>query len=71
MLKKGPSVVILTRGGEGATGYLANGEEVQVPAVKAEIVDTVGAGDTFNAGVLANMSELGQLHKYALGTLAP
>ena len=71
LLKKGPSVVILTRGGEGATGYLANGEEVQVPAVKAEIVDTVGAGDTFNAGVLAKMSELRQLHKSALGTLAP
>lgn len=71
LLKKGPSVVILTRGGEGATGYLANGEEVQVPVVKAEIVDTVGAGDTFNAGVLAKMSELGQLHKSALATLAP
>lgn len=71
LLKKGPSVVILTRGGEGATGYLANGEDVQVPAVKAEIVDTVGAGDTFNAGVLAKMSELGQLHKSALGTLSP
>ncbi|MFG6611300.1 carbohydrate kinase [Sulfitobacter sp. 1A12057] len=71
LLKKGPSVVILTRGGEGASGYLANGEEVQVPAVKAEIVDTVGAGDTFNAGVLAKMSELGQLHKSALVTLAP
>ena len=71
LLEKGPSVVILTRGGEGATGYLANGEEVQVPAVKAEIVDTVGAGDTFNAGVLAKMSELGQLHKSALTTLSP
>lgn len=71
LLAKGPSVVILTRGGEGATGYLANGEEVQVPAVKAEIVDTVGAGDTFNAGVLAKMSELGQLHKSALAILSP
>jgi fructokinase len=71
LLAKGPSVVILTRGGEGAMGYLANGEEVQVPAVKAEIVDTVGAGDTFNAGVLAKMSELGQLHKSALATLSP
>ncbi|AYE85213.1 carbohydrate kinase family protein [Sulfitobacter sp. D7] len=71
LLDKGPSVVILTRGGEGAMGYLANGEEVQVPAVKAEIVDTVGAGDTFNAGVLAKMSELGQLHKSALATLSP
>ena len=71
LLDKGPSVVILTRGGEGAMGYLANGEEVQVPAVKAEIVDTVGAGDTFNAGVLAKMSELWQLHKSALATLSP
>ena len=69
ILRKGPSVVILTRGGEGATGYLANGDEVQVPAVKAEMVDTVGAGDTFNAGVLAKLSELGQLEKDALAKL--
>jgi fructokinase len=71
ILRKGPSVVILTRGGEGATGYLANGDEVQVPAVKAEMVDTVGAGDTFNAGVLAKLSELGQLEKDALAKLEP
>ncbi len=70
LLSKGPAVVILTRGGEGATGYLASGEEVHVPAVKAEIVDTVGAGDTFNAGVLAKLSELGHLHKPALADLS-
>ena len=71
LLKKGPSVVILTRGSEGATGYLADGAEVQVPALKTEVVDTVGAGDTFNAGVLAKMSELGQLHKDALRRITP
>jgi len=70
LLESGPSVVILTRGGEGATGFLADGSEVQVPAVSAEVVDTVGAGDTFNAGFLARLSELGQLRKPGLRTLS-
>lgn len=71
LLAKGPSVVILTRGGEGATGFLASGNAVKVPAVNATISDTVGAGDTFNAGVLAKLSELGQLHKPGLAALSP
>ena len=71
LLEKGPSVIVLTRGGEGATGFLASGGEVQVPALKAKITDTVGAGDTFNAGVLAKLSELGQLHKAGLARLSP
>ncbi|SFN43799.1 fructokinase [Roseovarius lutimaris] len=70
ILNKGPSLVILTRGGEGATGFLSNGTEVQVPAVQAQICDTVGAGDTFNAGVLAKLSELGQLRKSGLNHLS-
>ncbi len=68
--EKGASVVILTRGSEGATGYLSSGEEVHVPAAKAEVVDTVGVGDTFNAGVLAKLSELGQLHPAGLAALS-
>ncbi len=71
VLKRGPSVVILTRGGEGATGFLADGSEVNVPAQRVEIVDTVGAGDTFNAGVLAKLYELGALRKAELKSLSP
>lgn len=67
----GPSVVILTRGGDGATGYLPNGVEVSVPALRVEMVDTVGAGDTFNAGVLAKLYELGELQKSKLPDLSP
>lgn len=70
VLAKGPSVVILTRGGEGATGFLADGSETTVPASRVEIVDTVGAGDTFNAGVLAKLYELGALQKDQLKTLS-
>ena len=71
VLKAGPGVVILTRGGEGATGFLADGTEVSVPAARVEIVDTVGAGDTFNAGVLAKLYELGALQKDQLQNLSP
>ena len=62
----GPAVVILTRGGAGATAFLADGTEITVPAERVQIVDTVGAGDTFNAGVIAKLSELGFLDKAAL-----
>lgn len=68
--KLGPSIVILTRGGEGASGFLSDGTEVNVPANRVEIVDTVGAGDTFNAGVLAKLYEQGALQKAKLKDLS-
>ena len=39
-------------------------------ASRVEIADTVGAGDTFNAGVLAKLYELGALQKTKLRSLA-
>jgi len=71
LLKAGPAIVILTRGGEGATGILADGTEVHVPAATVDVSDTVGAGDTFNAGVLAKLSEMGRLRKADLHALSP
>lgn len=71
VLEAGASVVILTRGDAGAHGFLASGEEVHVAANRVEISDTVGAGDTFNAGVLAKLAELGLLRKDRLAQLAP
>jgi fructokinase len=50
-LALGPSVVVVTRGGEGATGVAAAGR-VDVEAPPVEVVDTVGAGDAFTAGLL-------------------
>ncbi|MEP4039200.1 MULTISPECIES: carbohydrate kinase [unclassified Pseudophaeobacter] len=71
ILQKGVSVVVLTCGEKGATGFLANGTRVHVPAMLAEIADTVGAGDTFNAGFLTKLSEQGSLSKDRLKSLAP
>jgi fructokinase len=66
----GPSVVILTRGVDGATAFWGRAE-VSVPVERVEVVDTVGAGDTFNAGVLARLSEMGLLKKEALAQISP
>lgn len=65
----GPSLVIVTRGSEGAIAYLKDGRTITVPSNRVEIVDTVGAGDTFNAGVLARLSELGLLTKAGISKI--
>jgi ribokinase len=44
--------LVVTRGAEGATAFLADDGAIAVPALAVEPIDTTGAGDTF-AGVLA------------------
>ena len=51
---KGNKLVVITRGGEGAVAYLA-GQKYEVRAPKISLVDTVGAGDTFMASLLAEL----------------
>ncbi|WP_019955394.1 carbohydrate kinase family protein [Yoonia vestfoldensis] len=63
--KTGATVVLLTRGADGVTVVTATGH-FDVPAVKATVVDTVGAGDTFSAGFLANLDAQGLLRKSVL-----
>ena len=59
----------MTEGARGATGYTATLAE-RVEARRVDVVDTVGAGDTFNAGVLASLSRAGALTKSALRELS-
>jgi fructokinase len=59
-------IVLLTRGAEGITIVTRDGS-FDVPARKATVVDTVGAGDTFSAGFMAGLSEAGHLSKATLG----
>jgi len=54
--------VIVTRGGDGALLWTADGAELEMaPPAKIEVVDTVGAGDAFSAvcvaGLLAGWDE--------------
>lgn len=49
--RSGPAVVVVTFGGEGATAVTATGE-VTVAAPRVDVVDTVGAGDSFMGALL-------------------
>lgn len=68
ILKNGAKLVCVTEGAEGVTGFSAT-HTVRVPANKVEVVDTVGAGDTFNAGLMAALSDAGVLSKDKIATL--
>lgn len=62
VVANGVKLLCITEGSKGVTGYTA-AHEVFVAANKAEVVDTVGAGDTFNAGLLASLHAAGALTK--------
>lgn len=58
----GPALLVVTRGDQGALMLLANkGEIDSVAAPAVEVVDTVGAGDSFMAGLLSGLLEDGLL----------
>ena len=69
LLARGPGLVFVTEGGRGATAF-ARHHEIFVAAEKVDVIDTIGAGDTFNAGILATLQQLGALEKEQIGALS-
>jgi fructokinase len=70
MRARGPSLVLVTRGAEGVSAY-GDGDVIHHPTPVAKVVDTVGAGDTFNAGFLAGLSDTGALSADAVRSGLP
>lgn len=63
----GAGLVCITKGPDGASGYLPDGESHHIPGISVDVVDTVGAGDTFQATMLHWLAKQG--HIDAKGTL--
>ncbi len=58
----GPALMLVTRGGEGTTVRLGRTGEVRdFPAPRVHVVDTVGAGDSFMAGLVSGLLDAGLL----------
>ncbi|QCP86079.1 carbohydrate kinase [Cereibacter sphaeroides] len=70
LLARGPKLVLVTEGAAGARAITATQDRF-CAATPVQVADTVGAGDTFNAGVLAALHEAGALSGSALASLSP
>lgn len=69
MLAGGASLAVLTRGGDGVAAWTGGGTAVTRPALAVEVVDAVGAGDAFMAGLLASLQSRNVMTADALRTL--
>jgi fructokinase len=66
----GAGLVVVTRGAQGAIAFPRAGEPLEVPGRRVAVVDTVGAGDTFHAALLANLDATGSLTPDRLAALS-
>lgn len=57
MMKKYPEKLVITQGSRGVSTCLKSGEIILVPARKANVVDTTGAGDTLNGAFTVAVTE--------------
>ncbi|MER3553386.1 MAG: carbohydrate kinase [Meiothermus sp.] len=65
----GPALVIVTQGGQG-TFAVMDGEPIRVSAPRIQVVDTVGAGDSFMSGTLTWLWRAQALSRAALESLS-
>lgn len=56
LLAQGPALVVVTCGARGAMAAKAETSVVSVPGFPVEVIDTVGAGDTFCAALLTHLA---------------
>ena len=59
-LELGATVVVITSSADGAHAYTAQGWSVRRPALDVTVADTVGAGDSFTAGLIGSLIRRGQ-----------
>ncbi len=69
LFESGPVLLCVTRGGDGVTVFHASGR-FEVAAAHVEVVDTIGAGDTFNAALLHALVERGTVRREDIAAMS-
>lgn len=68
-LDAGAALVLITRGGKGASAFARSGR-LDTAAARIEVVDTIGAGDTFQGAMLVALLEAGLLDRARLEAIS-
>ncbi|WP_445221138.1 carbohydrate kinase family protein [Bradyrhizobium sp. Pa8] len=66
LLGQGTSLVVITRGNNGAIAWHAGAGQIEVAAPKVEVADTIGAGDSFQAALLFALHKQGRIGRQQL-----
>jgi fructokinase len=69
LIEAGASLVVVTRGIKGAQAWHKQAGTVEVEAPTAEVVDTIGAGDSFQAALLFALRAIGRIRTEALAQM--
>lgn len=69
IISQGSKILCLTLGSEGVEVYDKTGRLFAALVPEVQVVDTVGAGDAFNAGLLVGLDRLGSVSRERLSSL--
>jgi fructokinase len=69
LIKAGANLVVVTRGIEGAKAWHKEAGAVEASAPTVEVVDTIGAGDSFQAALLFALRAIGRIKRLALAQM--
>jgi fructokinase len=71
LLERGTALVVITRGEQGAVAWHAEAGRIAVAAPDVALVDTIGAGDSFQAGLLFALHRQDRLARARLKAIGP
>jgi len=69
LLGRGASLFVVTRGGNGVQAWHRNAGMIEVEAPAVEVVDTIGAGDSFQAALLFALARLKRIERARLQSI--
>lgn len=70
LIEAGASIVVVTRGIKGAQAWHKKAGTVEVAAPSVDVVDTIGAGDSFHAALLFALHTIGRIKTGSLAQLS-